>query len=113
MGLYRDFGCNLFNVYNGDFDEEEYREKNKDKNKEYQKKIKSKYKEYHKEYNKIKVICNLCDKELNKNSLNTTQQTKTPIKNINIKIIFYFYINVKWELLILILTLPIYFQIYL
>ena len=57
----------------------QYREYNKDKikekDKDYYQKNKEHKKEYYKEYNKEKVKCNICNKEMTKNSLTRHKRT--------------------------------------
>ena len=54
----------------------EWREKNRQKLKEHQKKYREKNKEKLKEYRKQKVKCDICDKEMRRDSLNRHKKTK-------------------------------------
>ena len=54
----------------------EWREKNRQKLKEHQKKYREKNKEKLKEYRKQKVKCDICDKEMRRDSLRKHKKTK-------------------------------------
>ncbi len=67
MDLYKDFGSNLWNTYNTNYNHKEYQKnyQKTSKRKEYEKK----YYEINKEKNKKKINCNICNLELSRSSL--------------------------------------------